>query len=163
MDDELFNLKMISRNIHLIAETTWEEKIRLILQPQRPALPPKAQSPATLMPSTFKTPNLLSPPTPVPPKTTIPKTTILKPPMPKHRATSIMIPKTLPPKATPPPAKAAATTTAVQRRLVPSTGWTYSMLRDYSDDEIDAELKHLGILFFGTTRRFEKNTLILDH
>ena len=37
------------------------------------------------------------------------------------------------------------------------------MLRDYSDDEIDAELRHLGILFYGTTRRYEKNKLILDH
>ena len=37
------------------------------------------------------------------------------------------------------------------------------MLRDYSDDEIDAELRHLGILFYGTTRMFDKNKLILDH
>ena len=65
-----------------------------------------------------------------------------------------MIPKTLQPKA------AAA---AVERRLVPSTGKTPSMLRDYSDDEIDAELRHLGILFYGTTRRFEKNKFILEH
>ena len=72
-----------------------------------------------------------------------------------------MIPKTLPPKALP-PSKAAATT-AVQRRPVPSTVLTSSMLRDYSDDEIDAELRHLGILFYGTTRRFENNKMILDH
>ena len=65
-----------------------------------------------------------------------------------------MIPKTLQPKA------AAA---AVERRLVPSTGLTASMLQDYSDDEIDAELRHLGILFYGTTRRFENNKLILEH
>jgi len=37
------------------------------------------------------------------------------------------------------------------------------MLRDYSDDEKDAELRHLGILFYGTTRRFENNKMILDH
>ena len=37
------------------------------------------------------------------------------------------------------------------------------MLRDYSDDEIDADLRHLGILFYWTTRRFGKNKLILDH
>ena len=37
------------------------------------------------------------------------------------------------------------------------------MLRDYSDDEIDAELRHLGILFYGTTRRFENNKMILEH
>ena len=36
------------------------------------------------------------------------------------------------------------------------------MLRDYSDDEIDAELRHLGILFYGTTRRSEKNKMILE-
>ena len=68
-----------------------------------------------------------------------------------------MIPLTLPPKALP-PSKAAATTT-VQRRLVRSTGLTSSMIPDYSDDEIDAELRHLGILFYGTTRRFGKNKI----
>ena len=86
----------------------------------------------------------------------IPKTAILDPPMPKHRATPIVIPKTLPPTE-------AATTTAVERRLAPSTGLTASMLQDYSDDEIDAELRHLGILFYGTTRRFEKNKMMLEH
>ena len=104
------------------------------------------------MPGTFKTPNHLSPPTPVPSKTTLPN-----PPIPKHRALPIMIPKTLPPKALP-PSKAAATTT-VQRRLVRSTGLTSSMMPDYSDAEIDAELRHLGILFYGTTRRFGKNKM----
>ena len=55
-----------------------------------------------------------------------------------------------------PPAKAAsAAAAAVERRLVPSTGLTASMLRDYSDEEIDAELRHLGILYSGTTRRPE--------
>ena len=119
-----------------------------------------AQSPALLMPGTFKTPNLSSPPTPVPPKTTLPN-----PPMPKHRAPPSMIPKTLPPKALPPATAAAlaAPATAVGRRLVPSTGLTSSMLRDYSDDEIDADLRHLGILFYWTTRRFGNNKLILDH
>ena len=159
-DDELLNFEMMFRNIPFTAETTREEKIRLILQHQSPSLPSKAKSPAAKVTGTYMAPNLSSPPIPVPPKTTIPKTTILKPPMPKHRATPIMIPKTLPPKALP-PAKAAASA-AVERRLVPSTGLTSSMLRDYSDDEIDAELRHLGILFYGTTRRFENNTLILD-
>ena len=37
------------------------------------------------------------------------------------------------------------------------------MLQDYSDDVINAELRHLGILFYGTTRRFEKNKMILEH
>jgi len=76
--------------------------------------------------------------------------------MPKHRATPIMIPKALQQKAQPPPAEAATATTAVQRRPVPSSGLASFMLRDYSDDEIVAELMHLGIMFFGTTRRFEK-------
>ena len=58
-----------------------------------------------------------------------------------------------------PPAKAAsAAAAAVERRPVPSTGLTASMLRDYSDEEIDAELRHLGIVFYGTTRKFEKIT-----
>ena len=83
--------------------------------------------------------------------------------MPKHRATPIMILKTLPPKAQPPPAKAAAETTTVQRRYVPSTGLTSSMLQDYSKDKKYAELRHLGILLYGTTRRFENNKLTLDH
>ena len=156
MDDELFNFEMLFRSISLSAGTTQEEQIRLILQHQSPALPPKAQSPAALVTGTYKAPNLSSPPTPVPPKTTLPN-----PPMPKHRASPIMIPNTRPPKALP-PAKAAAAT-AVQRRLVPSTGLTSSMLRDYSDDEIDAELRHLCLLFYGTTRRFEKHKLILDN
>ena len=60
--------------------------------------------------------------------------------MPKHRAIPIMIPNTLQPKA------AAA---AVEPLLVPSTGLTASMLQDYSDEEIDAELRHLGILYSG--------------
>ena len=85
----------------------------------------------------------------------IPKTAILKPPMPKHRATPIMITKTLPPAT-------ASATTAVQRRPAPSTGLTTSMLRYYNNDEIDAELKHLGIPFYGTTRRFDHNKLIHD-
>ena len=37
------------------------------------------------------------------------------------------------------------------------------MLRDYSDEEIDAELRHLGIVFYGTTRKFEQNKMILEH
>ena len=44
----------------------------------------------------------------------------------------------------PPPATATA---AIQRGPVPPTGLTTSILRDYSDDEVDAELSHLGIAF----------------
>ena len=84
--------------------------------------------------------------------------------MPKHRATPIMIPKTLPPKYQHPPAKAAATTTTtVQRRPVPSTGLTSSMLRDDSKNRKDEDLRHLGKLFYGPTCRFENNKLTLDH
>ena len=159
MDDELLNFEMMYRSIPFTAETTREEKIRLILQHQSPSLPPKAKSPAALVTGTYKAPNLSSPPTPVPPKTTI-----LKPPMPKHRATPIMIPKTLPPKYQHPPAKAAATTTTtVQRRPVPSTGLTSSMLRDDSKNRKDEDLRHLGKLFYGPTCRFENNKLTLDH
>ena len=32
-----------------------------------------------------------------------------------------------------------------------------------SDDEVDAELRHLGITFTGTTRRFEHNKMIINH
>ena len=101
-----------------------------------------------------------------------------------------MIPNTLPPKARPPakaalpPANSAATlpvptgsgdlykrplppakaaSAAIERRPVPSTGLTASMLRDYRDEEIDAELRHLGIVLYGTTRRSDKNKMILEH
>ena len=76
-----------------------------------------------------------------------------------------MIPKTLPPKYQHPPAKAAATTTTttVQRRPVPSTGLTSSMLRDYSKKRKDEDLRHLGKLLYGPTCRFENNKLTLDH
>ena len=144
--------EMMFRTNPYTAETTREEKIRLILQHQSPSLPPKAKSPAALLTGPYKAPNRSSPPTPVPPKTTI-----LKPPMPKRRETPSMTPKTVIIPKTLPPAKAAAAATAVQRRPVPSTGLTTSMLRDYSDVKIDAGLRHLGILYYETTRRFENN------
>ena len=165
MDDQLLNFEMMFRRIHCTAETTREAKVRLILQHQSPSLPPKAKAPAAKVTGTYMAPNHSSPPIP---KTSllnpspnqhpqpnlsssqILKTAIHKPPSPNHRATIITIPKTLQPKA------AAA---AVERRLVPSTGLTASMLQDYSDDEIDAELRHLGILFCGTTRRFDKEQI----
>ena len=163
MDDQLLNFLMLFRSIPFTAETSQEEKIRLILQHQNPSLPPRAKSPEAKVTGTFKAPNLSSPPTPKtamlnpsPNQQTPPnlsssqihkKTAILKPPKPKHTATPIMIPKTSLKKA------AAA---AVERRPAPSAGSTASMLQDYSDDEINAGLRHLGILFYGTTRRFEK-------
>ena len=112
MDDELLDFEMTFRSIPFTAETTLEEKIRLILQHQSPSLPPKAKSPDAKVRITYKAPNPSSPPIPKtimlnpspnqqpPPNLSssqIPKTAILKPPMPKHRATPIMIPKTLPP------------------------------------------------------------------
>ena len=86
------------------------------------------------------------------------------PPRPKNKQSPIMIPKilqtrpprfkaTLPEPPLPPPATAAA---AIQRRLVPRTGLTTSILRHYSDDEVDAEFRHLGISFTWTTRKFGK-------
>ena len=163
MGGELLNFDMIFRNIRL-TEELHGKKHTTNPKTSKAIITTKAKSPATLMPRAFQTPNLSSPPSPVPHKTTIPKTTALKPPMPKHRATPIMIPKTLPPKYQHPPAKAAATTTTtVQRRPVPSTGLTSSMLRDYSKKRIDEDLRHLGKLFYGPTCRFENNKLTLDH
>ena len=49
---------MMFINSPIIAETTREEHIRLIIQNRRPFLPPMATSPPTLMPKSFKTPNL---------------------------------------------------------------------------------------------------------
>ena len=57
-DDELLNFEMMFINSPIIAETTREEHIRLIIQNRRPFLPPMATSPPTLMPKSFKTPNL---------------------------------------------------------------------------------------------------------
>ena len=51
--------------------------------------------------------------------------------------TQPFIPKTSP--------KAAAAAAAVERRPIPQGGLTLQVLRDYTDDEIDVDLKHLGI------------------
>ena len=93
-------------------------------------------------------------------------------PIPKHRAAPILIPQTLPPRPPPliatlpepprpPPATAAAA--PIQRLLVPPTGLTSSILRAYSDDEVDAELRHLGISFTRTTTKLENNRMIINH
>ena len=68
MDDELLDFEMTFRSIPYTAETTREEKIRLILQHQSPSLPSKAKSPAAKVTGTYLAPNLSSPPIPVPPK-----------------------------------------------------------------------------------------------
>ena len=90
-----------------------------------------------------------------------------QPPIPKHRAAPIMIPKTLQPRPPPfkatlsepplPPPATAAVAASIQRRPAPPTGLTASILQGYSDDEVDAELRHLGISFTGTTPRYVKN------
>ena len=72
-----------------------------------------------------------------------------------------MFKATLPEPPLPPPATAAAAPT--QRRLVPPAGLTTSILRGSSDDEVDAELRHLGISFTGITNRLENHKMIIDH
>ena len=55
-----------------------------------------------------------------------------------------------------------ATTTSVQRRPVPPTRLTSEDLRDYSDDEIDDELKHLALPFSpDPTTKIENNKMIV--
>ena len=55
-----------------------------------------------------------------------------------------------------------ATTTSVQRRPVPPARLTSEDLRDYSDDEIDDELKHLALPFSpDTTTKIENNKMIV--
>ena len=75
-----------------------------------------------------------------------------------HRTgiTQPVLPKTSPPKAPP-----AADATAVEHRPVPQGGLTLSVLRDYSDDEIDAELRDLGINHPANLRRHAKINMIL--
>ena len=75
-----------------------------------------------------------------------------------------MIPRTLQPKAkpkaAPPPAGAAA---SVERRPIPQGGLTLAVLRDYSDDEIDAELRHLRINHPANFSRHAHINLIINH
>ena len=68
-----------------------------------------------------------------------------------------------PPRATLPPPVAAASAAAVIRRPLPRYDLTLADLRDYTDDEIDVELRHLGILFTGTTERYRNNNMIVDY
>ena len=67
-----------------------------------------------------------------------------------------VLPKTSPPKAPP-----TADANAVEHWPVPQGGLTLSVLRDYSDDEIDAELRHLGINHPANLRRHAKINMIL--
>ena len=48
------------------------------------------------------------------------------------------------PKTSPPEAPSVAAAAAVERRTVPQGGLTMSVLRNYRDEEIDTELRHLG-------------------
>ena len=52
---------------------------------------------------------------------------------------------------------------AAQRRPVPPAGLNLEHLRDYSNDEIDAELRHLGLSCTGATTRYETNTMLASH
>ena len=61
-----------------------------------------------------------------------------------------MIPRTLPPKA-------HAASASVERRPVPQGGLALSILPDYSDDEIDAELRHLGLYYTRIPEDMNKN------
>ena len=75
-----------------------------------------------------------------------------------------MIPKTLPPKAKPaatPPTTAMAT--AFERRPIPHGGLALAVLRDYSDDEIDAELRHRRINHPANFSRHAHINLIINH
>ena len=95
LDDELLNFEMLFRNL-LFFQKTPEKEIRLILQHQKPSIPPMAKSPSTPKSGTSWT--LI--PSPKSPNKWKPSP---QPAIPKHRAAPNMIPKTLPPR--PPPLK----------------------------------------------------------
>ena len=67
---------------------------------------------------------------------------------------------TLPEPPLPPPTKA---TTTIQRRPAPPTALATSILRDDSNEEVDAEMRHLGISVTRTTTKLENNNMIIDH
>ena len=66
-----------------------------------------------------------------------------------------MIPRTLPPKA-------HAASASVERRPVPQEGLALSILRNYSDAEIDAELRHFGLNYTRNTRRHANQLFIIN-
>ena len=59
--------------------------------------------------------------------------------------------------------KAAAAAAAVERRPVPQGGLTLQVLRDYTDDDIDAELRPLGINHPSNLSRHAQINLILNY
>ena len=56
------------------------------------------------------------------------------------------------------PASAAAA--ALQRRPVPESGLTMEQPRDYTDDEVDVDLRYQGIPFTVVTQMFESTRMI---
>ena len=65
-------------------------------------------------------------------------------------------PRTLPPNA-------HAASTSVARRPVPQGGLALSILRDYSDNESDADLRHLGLNYTRNTRRNAQKLMIINY
>ena len=65
-------------------------------------------------------------------------------------------PRTLPPNA-------HAASASVARRPVPQGGLALSILRDYSDNESDAELRHLGLNNTRNTRRNAQELMIINY
>ena len=53
--------------------------------------------------------------------------------------------------------------TAFERRPIPHGGLALAVLRDYSDDEIDAELRHLRINHPANFSRHAHINLIINH
>ena len=83
-------------------------------------------------------------------------------PTPDVSSTWIPLPPTPPPPTRVPKAPTPTTSAStVQRRPVPPTRLTLSALRDYHDDEVDAELRHLGLPFTRTTTRYANNPFIV--
>ena len=66
-----------------------------------------------------------------------------------------MIPRTLPPKS-------HAASASVERGRVPQGGLALSILRNDSDAEIDAELRHLGLNYTRNTRRHANELIIIN-
>ena len=58
---------------------------------------------------------------------------------------------------------AAAATATIERRPVPQGGLALSILRNYSDDEIDAQLRHLGLNYTRNTRRHAQELMIINY
>ena len=60
------------------------------------------------------------------------------------------------------PAVESAAAAAIVRRPLPPGGLTLQVMRDYSEDEVDAELRALGI-YTGNTRIHDKKIMIVNY